>query len=182
MLTGHASWVRAVAVTPDGGRAVSASNDRTLKVWDLESGRELQTLSGHAGWVRAVALAPDDPWRAVSASSDRTIKVWELQSGRELQILSGHAGWVHAVTVSRAVPDSRYSSVDSAAPRPAGFECSPRVNEASRLCPSMGTFGDFVRDVRRQIVNYKRFKVLTTQWIDLSIEQSRLKMKPGSES
>jgi hypothetical protein len=41
---------------------------------------------------------------------------------------------------------------------------------------------DFVRDVRRQIVNYKRFKVLTTEWIDLSIEQSRLKMKPGSES
>jgi hypothetical protein len=39
----------------------------------------------------------------------------------------------------------------------------------------------FVRDVRRQIVNYKRFKALTTEWIDLSIEQSRLKMKPASK-
>ena len=97
MLTGHGDWVRAVAVSPDGRRAVTASNDRTLKVWELESGRELQTLSGHAGWVRAVALAPD-PWRAVSASSDRTLKVWELESGRELQTLSGHAGWVHAAT------------------------------------------------------------------------------------
>jgi hypothetical protein len=41
---------------------------------------------------------------------------------------------------------------------------------------------DFVRDVRRQVVNYKRFKVLTAEWIDLSIEQSRLKMKSGSET
>ena len=39
----------------------------------------------------------------------------------------------------------------------------------------------FVRDVRRQIVNYKRFKALTTEWIDLSIEQSRLNMKPASK-
>jgi len=35
-------------VTPDGQRAVSASDDRTLKVWDLASGRELRTLSGHS--------------------------------------------------------------------------------------------------------------------------------------
>ena len=41
---------------------------------------------------------------------------------------------------------------------------------------------DFVRDVRRQIVNYKRFKELTAEWIDLSIEQSRLKMKSASKA
>ena len=39
--------VNAVAVTPDGQRAVSASDDKTLKVWDLDSGRELRTLAGH---------------------------------------------------------------------------------------------------------------------------------------
>lgn len=39
---------------------------------------------------------------------------------------------------------------------------------------------DFVSDVRRQIENYKRFKELTAEWVDLSIEQSRLKMKSGS--
>ena len=38
---------RAVAVTPDGRQAVSASDDRTLKVWDLASGAELRTLAGH---------------------------------------------------------------------------------------------------------------------------------------
>jgi hypothetical protein len=39
----------------------------------------------------------------------------------------------------------------------------------------------FVRDVQRQLASYKRFKALTTEWIDLRIEQSRLKMKPASK-
>ena len=47
-LEGHSESVRGVAVTPDGRRAVSASEDQTLKVWDLESGRELRTLEGHS--------------------------------------------------------------------------------------------------------------------------------------
>ena len=47
-LEGHSSSVSGVAVTPDGKRAVSASWDKTLKVWDLDSGRELRTLEGHS--------------------------------------------------------------------------------------------------------------------------------------
>ena len=66
-LTGHSSYVNAVAVTPDGQRAVSASDDQTLKVWDLASGRELRTLTGHTDPVTAVAMTPDGQ-RAVSAS------------------------------------------------------------------------------------------------------------------
>ena len=70
-----------MAVTPDGQRAVSASWDKTLKVWDLASGRELRTLFGHSDSVRAVAVTPDGQW-AVSASSDNTLKVWHLASER----------------------------------------------------------------------------------------------------
>ncbi|MGI0498347.1 NB-ARC domain-containing protein, partial [Limnospira platensis] len=57
-LSGHSSVVTAVAIAPDGKRAVSASRDNTLKLWDLEQGRELATLSGHSGSVNAVAIAP----------------------------------------------------------------------------------------------------------------------------
>jgi WD40 repeat protein len=86
----------AVVVTPDGRRTVSASGDGTLKVWELESGRELQTFSSHAGGVNAVAVMPDGQ-RAISVSNDGTLKVWELESGRELQTLSvGHPPWVRA--------------------------------------------------------------------------------------
>jgi WD40 repeat protein len=75
-LTGHTSFVNAVAVTPNGQRAVSASSDHTLRVWDLGGGRELRTLTGHTKPVSAVAVTPDGQ-RAVSASSDRTPKVWD---------------------------------------------------------------------------------------------------------
>jgi WD40 repeat protein len=98
-LSGHAGSVRAVAVTPDGQRAVSASWDETLKVWDLATGTELRTLSGHAGGVTAVAVTPDGQ-RAVSAAADDTLKVWDLASGKALRTLRGHTRAVCAVAVT----------------------------------------------------------------------------------
>jgi len=59
--------VARVAVTPDGQRAVSASGDRTLRVWNLANGHELRTLTGHTSHVSAVAVTPDGQ-RAVSGS------------------------------------------------------------------------------------------------------------------
>ncbi|MET0033628.1 MAG: WD40 repeat domain-containing protein, partial [Limnospira maxima] len=102
-LTGHSSWVNAVAIAPDGKRAVSASDDNTLKLWDLETGTELATLSGHSNWVRGVAIAPDGK-RAVSASDDKTLKLWDLETGTELATLSGHSNWVRAVAIA---PDGK---------------------------------------------------------------------------
>ena len=98
-LSGHSDVVTAVAVTPDGQLAVSASYDRTLKVWGLGSGRELRTLSGHSDGVTAVAVTPDGRL-AVSASWDKMLKVWELEGGRELRTLRGHTNRVNAVTVT----------------------------------------------------------------------------------
>ena len=65
-LKGHSGPVHAVAVTPDGRRAISASDDKTLRVWDLESGQSLRTLKGHTDWLTAVAVTPDGR-RAISA-------------------------------------------------------------------------------------------------------------------
>src|SRR5260370_40933831 len=78
----------AVAVTPDGRRAVSASWDQTLRVWDLESGQTLRTLQGHTEAVKAVAVTPDGR-RAVSASDDRTLRLWDLESGKEIATFEG---------------------------------------------------------------------------------------------
>ena len=56
---------------------ISASEDETLKVWELASGRAVATLQGHTGSVTACAVTPDGR-HVVSASDDRTLKVWDL--------------------------------------------------------------------------------------------------------
>ena len=79
--------------------AVSASQDRTLKVWKLASGRSVRTLTGHTNWVHSVALSGDGAL-AVSASADQTLKVWDVASGRELYTLAGHIERVFGVALS----------------------------------------------------------------------------------
>ncbi|MBD2726652.1 WD40 repeat domain-containing protein [Nostoc sp. FACHB-892] len=102
-LTGHNNSVNAVAIAPDGKTAVSGSDDNTLKVWDLHTGKEISTLTGHNDWVRAVAIAPDGK-TAVSGSDDNTLKVWDLHTGKEISTLTGHNGSVYAVVIA---PDGK---------------------------------------------------------------------------
>ncbi|MEW6498878.1 MAG: hypothetical protein AB1589_41230, partial [Cyanobacteriota bacterium] len=98
-LSGHSSSVEAVAVTADGKRAISGSNDNTVKVWNLETGEELFSLHGHSSYVNAVAVTADGK-RAISGSNDNTVKVWNLETGEELFSLNSHSAWVSAVAVT----------------------------------------------------------------------------------
>ena len=97
-LTGHGDAIIGVGLSADGRRAVSASMDQTLKVWDLESGEALRTLEGHGNAVFGVALTGDGR-HVVSGSEDQTLKVWDLETGRLLHSLEEHQGPVAAVTV-----------------------------------------------------------------------------------
>ena len=99
ILEGHTDLINVVALSPDGNRAVSASSDDTLRVWDLQSGICLYILEGHTNSVNAVALSPDGN-RAISASNDCTLRVWDLQSGVYLHAIEGHTAAVNAVVLS----------------------------------------------------------------------------------
>jgi WD domain, G-beta repeat len=79
-LQGHTDWVNSCAVNPDGTWIVSASNDKTLKVWDAQSGTECLTFKGHTHWVRGCAVSPDGAW-IVSASTDNTLRLWNVRNG-----------------------------------------------------------------------------------------------------
>ncbi|RMH75514.1 MAG: hypothetical protein D6680_11465, partial [Cyanobacteria bacterium J007] len=95
----HDDAVRSVAIAPQGNILVSGSNDKTVKIWDLESGQPMRTLRGHLGSAIAVAISADGKTIA-SGSGDNTIKIWDLQSGELLTTLHGHNGWVNTVAFS----------------------------------------------------------------------------------
>ena len=59
VLKGHKSLVWSTSFTPDGRRAVTASEDNTVRIWDAENGDQLATFRGHTGPVRVAALSPN---------------------------------------------------------------------------------------------------------------------------
>ncbi|TLU87714.1 MAG: TIR domain-containing protein [Chlorobium sp.] len=95
-LEGHSGWVNSVAVSPDGKWAASGSADKTVKIWDLESGDCRTTLEGHTDNVKSVAITPDGK-RIFSGSSDNSVRVWDASSGQELAKLDGHTNRVWSV-------------------------------------------------------------------------------------
>ena len=98
-LRAHTDTVWSVAVTADGRRAISASHDMTLKVWDLTRWQTIRTLRGHLGSVRAVAMTRDGRF-AASASDDETVRIWKLGNGREMWNLVGHTESVRGIAIS----------------------------------------------------------------------------------
>jgi WD40 repeat protein len=100
---GHSAWVYSVAFSPDGRQAISGSNDKTIKLWDVASGNLIRTFSGHSDAVFSVAFSPDGR-QAISGSYDKTLKLWDVASGRVIRTFSGHTGYVRSVAFS---PDGR---------------------------------------------------------------------------
>jgi WD40 repeat protein len=79
------------------------SDDMTLKIWDLESGRELGTLRGHSDSLYSVALS-DDSRRAVSVADDHILKVWALETQSPIATFTCDAAAcaVHSTAITRS--------------------------------------------------------------------------------
>ena len=87
-LVGHTDPVTAIAITPDGRQVVSASEDHTARIWDLDSGAAVRTLKGFARTITTVAVSPDGAV-AVGGLRDGRLVVWRIEDGAVLRTLTG---------------------------------------------------------------------------------------------
>ncbi|BAZ16758.1 WD-40 repeat protein [Calothrix sp. NIES-4071] len=102
-IEGHTDWVRSIVYSPDGNTIASASNDKTIKLWNGATGKLISTLVGHQDAVISVVYSPDGNTIA-SASVDKTIKLWDVATGKIISTLTGHTDQVNSVVTS---PDSK---------------------------------------------------------------------------
>jgi WD40 repeat protein/serine/threonine protein kinase len=95
-LHGHVGPVNAVAYTRDGKRLATGGNDKTVRIWDAATGREIARIRGHTNSVLGVAWSPDGA-RLATASLDGTARIWDGTSGQVLRQLCGPGAPVTAV-------------------------------------------------------------------------------------
>ncbi len=105
---GHSAPVNAVAWSPDSTRIASASNDKTVQVWEATTGKNLLIYGGHSDSIWVVAWSPDGR-RIASASDDRTAQVWDAVTGKNLLTYGGHSGWLRSMPINAVAwsPDGR---------------------------------------------------------------------------
>ncbi|KAJ3509391.1 hypothetical protein NMY22_g16310 [Coprinellus aureogranulatus] len=78
----------------------SGARDKTIKLWDTQTGQMIRNLAGHDNWVRALAFHPSGKY-LLSSSDDKTIRVWELSTGRCVKTVEAHSHFVATLAWGR---------------------------------------------------------------------------------
>ena len=101
LLQGHENYVASAAFSPDGKRIVTASDDKTARLWDGEPGKPIgEPLEGHEDRVVSAAFSPDGK-RIVTASWDKTARLWDGETGKPIgEPLKGHGDRVLSAVFS----------------------------------------------------------------------------------
>jgi WD40 repeat protein len=98
-LTGHQQPISSIAFSPDGQQLVSSSFDKTIKLWDVQTGECLKTLLGHRSRIWTVAFHPNGK-QIASGGDDNHTKIWDLKQGRCINTIVGHTNAILAVNLN----------------------------------------------------------------------------------
>lgn len=96
---GHTADIDQVVLSRDGLTALTASRDKTLILWDIQTGQIIRHFEGHSDWATSVAFSPDER-TALSGSVDKTLILWDIQTGQILRRFKGHTDGIYAVAFS----------------------------------------------------------------------------------
>lgn len=113
ILAGHSDEIACLVFSPNGKYLASGcadysehtnkSNDTSIRLWNVQTGRQKTILTGHTGGVACIAFSPDGQMIA-SGSEDNTIRLWDTNTGQHIKTLEGHTGGVACVVFS---PDGK---------------------------------------------------------------------------
>jgi hypothetical protein len=92
VLAGHTGRLYTAAYSHDGSRIVTASTDRTARIWDARAGTQLKVLSGGSDYFTSAAYSPDGKYIVTTSSPDRTVRIWNAETGLQVAALQGHRG------------------------------------------------------------------------------------------
>jgi WD40 repeat protein len=106
--TGHTGQVGTVCFSPGGKLLASASADKTVKVWDAQTGTELLTLKGHTSPVSSF-FSPDGKRLASAGWGDKTVKIWDAETGMEMLAFKSQRS--HVVSIAWSPDGQRLASV-----------------------------------------------------------------------
>lgn len=96
---GHGLEINDIEYSPDGTKIATCSEDYTIKIWEIATGKEMTTMFGHTKAVNDLAFSPDSK-ALVSVGDDRKVIIWDVETGKSLKVISEHKNKVLGVDYS----------------------------------------------------------------------------------
>lgn len=99
ILSGHSNTISSIRFSSDGNHILSASWDKTIRLWSVNTCEEEQRFIGHEGFVNKAIFSPNNE-KIISCGTDGTIRVWSVTNGQEIELFKKHDGGVSDIDIS----------------------------------------------------------------------------------